>query len=1565
MMTLHAPRWSLRTAARLVVVALVAAALSVVAPGMASADTAPAPGVPPTVTADALPTWQVNGVVWSQAVIGTTVYVTGKFASARPPGVAVGGAGEIAVNNLFAYDIRTGNPVTNFASHSLNAQGRVIHASADGTRLYVGGDFTAVDGQPRGHIAAFDVATGDLVAGFAPMMDGTVEAIATQGIWVYAGGGFFHVGADYRQRLAAVAARDGGLNWSWMPTASTSDVRAMLISPDGTKVIIGGSFLTLTGVTANGMGAVDVNDGTVLPWAASSVIKDYDNGGITSLSTDGTSIYGSGYAFGSGGTFEGSFSVNPDGGTINWVADCLGDTYSVVPHQGVVYSVGHSHDCTVIGGFPDTSPRVRWQRALAMTATPTQTITRADVYGWNFVGQQAPSVLHWYPGLEDGTASGQNQAAWSVTASGDYVAMAGEFPLVNNSYQQGLTRFAVRAVAPNKARPRFDVVPAKVVPTQATAVRPGVVRLTYGTAWDRDNETLTYDVFRDGTTLLGTSTLKTNFWTVPTVGYTDTNVPAGPHTYQVRVTDPLGNTNWTTVSNSVTASTSTTAYGGAVLADNPTAYWRLGEPAGPNAADYTGAGYDATAAAGVTFGAAGASGDGDTAVTLTGTSTGILPSNQAGTAPDTFSLEAWFKTTTTTGGKLIGYGDKTNGSSTVTDRQVYMDNAGRLAFGATSLGTKKSVISTASFNDGAWHQVVATLGSQGQRLFVDGVLVGRDVTVTSAAPGLVGQWVLGGDTVSGWANAPSSKFFKGSLDEVAVYPGELSLARVRAHLTTAGKTVSLPPVPADSYGSAVMQDGPSQYWRLAEKSGTTATDSSGAGERGTYSGTTSYNVSGAVSGDSAIGFNGSNTTVANTFNSYGSASFSAEVWFNTTATKGGKLLGFGDRQSGTSTTVERNLSMTNTGQLRFATNGGAAVLDSPLTYRNGVWHQAVVTQGDDGMRMYVDGSLVASNTASTRTVFAGYWRVGGDRVWSGSTSNYLSGNLDEFAVYPKVLGLTEVRNHYRASGRTLPNLPPTAAMTSSVVARTASFDGSGSSDPDGAIASYAWDFGDGSTGTGVAPQHTYTNPGTFVVRLTVTDGTGSTASATGSVTIQNALPAASFTVTTSKRVATMNASASSDPDGQIASYAWNFGDGSTGTGATTSHTYAAAGDYTITLTVTDNDGGVATTTRVAHATDNVAPSASFSAAVTGSSVAVDGSASADADGQVASYAWTYGDGSTGTGVTDTHTYASPGTYTITLTVSDDDGATAQAVKDVTILAANQLPTASFSASNTADLTAAVDATASSDPDGSITGYAWNFGDGLTGTGVTATHAYAAPGTYTVTLTVTDNRGGTDTTNRSLAVAGPFALDSFGRTTASGWGSAQVGGAWTLQGALSTASVSGGVGTLRSAAAGGGSAVQLASVASTDTDLQLSFSLDKLANGGGQYVYVTGRGTFSDAYRTKIQVTSTGAVVAALTKVVANTETTITSKVVTGLTVAPGSRVNVRMQVWGAPTTSMRVKVWAAGTTEPTDWLTTATDTTAALQQPAGVGVRTYLSGTATNAPIVVSIDDLVARVTGN
>jgi subtilisin family serine protease/chitodextrinase len=183
-----------------------------------------------------------------------------------------------------------------------------------------------------------------------------------------------------------------------------------------------------------------------------------------------------------------------------------------------------------------------------------------------------------------------------------------------------------------------------------------------------------------------------------------------------------------------------------------------------------------------------------------------------------------------------------------------------------------------------------------------------------------------------------------------------------------------------------------------------------------------------------------------------------------------------------------------------------------------------------------------------------------------------------------------------------PNVPPTASFTSSCTGLNCSFNGAGSSDTDGAVASHAWDFGDGSGGSGMNASHTYAAAGSYSVKLTVTDDDGATGETTRSVVVTspaaNTPPSASFTFSCSGLNCSFNGSGSSDGDGSIVNYAWNFGDGGSAAGSTASHTYAAAGTYTVGLTVTDDDAATGTTSQAVTVTAPPSSAITLSAAGT-------------------------------------------------------------------------------------------------------------------------------------------------------------------------------------------------------------------------------------------------------------------------------------------------------------------------------------------------------------------------------
>jgi PKD repeat protein len=219
-----------------------------------------------------------------------------------------------------------------------------------------------------------------------------------------------------------------------------------------------------------------------------------------------------------------------------------------------------------------------------------------------------------------------------------------------------------------------------------------------------------------------------------------------------------------------------------------------------------------------------------------------------------------------------------------------------------------------------------------------------------------------------------------------------------------------------------------------------------------------------------------------------------------------------------------------------------------------------------------------------------------------------------------------------------------------------------------------------------------------------------------------------------------------DPDiGQL-TYAWDFGDGATGTGVLSQHAYTSIGTYLVTLNVEDDCHiASACTAFAAIGVGNVPPVCDAGgpyAALVAEAITFDGTGSSDPDGTIVSYTWDFGDGRSGSGPAPVHSYQAPLTYTVVLRVRDDLGAlsTCQTLAIVTTANAPPLCDAGGPYLGRAGLAIPFDGSGSHDPDGTITQYAWEFGDGATGQGVAPLHVYADPGSYLVGLCVTDNRG---------------------------------------------------------------------------------------------------------------------------------------------------------------------------------------------------------------------------------
>ncbi|GAA1856074.1 PKD domain-containing protein [Microbacterium koreense] len=1594
------------------------------------------------VTGDPLPTVQINnGYVWAQETIGTTVYAVGQFQNARAA-LASPGTQLTPRTNILAFDINTG-ALLPFAP-SVNGTIKAVAASPDGTRIYIGGSFNNVNGQPRWNIAALDAQTGQLVPGFSPAIGGSgVYAIEADATSVYAGGLFTQANGTPRNNVAAFSATNGALDMGWTAQPDLQ-VDAMVMDPAGQNVILGGRFSNVGGdSTWRGMVAVDkVTGGIDSAWTGTQEVKNgWSTGraGIFALNADDEAVYGTGWVYANAtvGNLEGVFALESDSGDVRWIADCLGDHYGVYSTGEVVYSTTHTHACSTMNLWPEQSPRTH-RFVHAMTAEATGTLSRQPHTGStyaNWEGSPAPSAYAWYPDFAVGTTSGLGQAGLSITGAGDVISIAGEFRAVNNLQFEGIVRFSTNP--PNGANdgPRTSTA-AWGSPTAQSQV-PGRIRITIGGTWDRDDLDLTYELLRDGTAApVDSVVMSAGWWNVPTVTLEDSDVPAGESfTYRVRVSDGDGNT---VTSGTVTASAEAgeVDYADLVLDDGATLYYPLGDKVSQdwagNNTPRVGGGVSAESPAGVTGSATGYS-------EFNGSSNGRVSSTTNQAAPEVYSAELWFRTTTSSGGKLIGYGNSQTGTSGSYDRHVYMRNDGRLNFG-TYPGTTKTISSAESYNDGEWHHVVATQSAEGMVLYVDGDVVATDATVTTAQA-YSGYWRIGGDNLNGWPNSPSSNWFDGDIDEVAVYPTALAAGRVATH-----------------YAEGTGLEAPTATF-------TTASD------------------------DLMVSFDAGESTAD------GGASIEEYTW------------DFGDgspavTESTSTTTHSYAEAGTYTVTLTVRDSRGlVGVAQSEVSVlAANVDPTASFTSDASGLTVTVDGTGSHDGDGSIESY---EWEWGdGTAAGSGSLATHAYAAAGTYTV---TLTVTDDRGGTDTSTEEIvvTHADPVAAIDVTAAALTVQVDASGSSASDGADLSFSWNWGDGSPDTtGEQASHTYAEGGTYDITVTATDSFGSSATETASVTVSPTLYAASdqfdrvvsngwgsadtggvwTTMSGSSSVASVSGGeallalapgatrhmALQDLDltdtESVLEYRMDFApsDGNGYVGFTTRHvgsdsyivqtwhrnngnvwlviqrggtllsaapvnglTWSEGDEFTLkaevagtspttlrakiwSSTSAEPSGWQASTTdgtaamqRSGYVTvrnvlssssasagtvafdsitvrdlaeaeppaENVAPVAGFSSTVDGLAVTVDASATTDSDGTIASYSWNWGDGTADTsGVHSTHTYADAGDYTVTLTATDDDGATHAATQVVTVTApvgGNSAPVAAFTAAVDA-LAVSVDGTGSTDVDGSIAAYNWNWGDGSADdAGATATHAYASAGTYTVTLTVTDDDGATHAQSHDVVVetqvepGDELLADTFERTATSSWGTADVGGAWTITGgSAAAASVVDGEGRL-SLAAGSTRFALLNETALREYRASVEFEASADASTGSTYAGFIARSVGSTAYYVHSWLRTDGSV----WLVAQRGGTVLAATPVSGLQYTPGERLAMEIEVSGTATTDLKAKIWKVGSPIPETWHLQASDADAALQADGSMGLRANRASSST-APTVVAFDSFEVRPLG-
>lgn len=230
-----------------------------------------------------------------------------------------------------------------------------------------------------------------------------------------------------------------------------------------------------------------------------------------------------------------------------------------------------------------------------------------------------------------------------------------------------------------------------------------------------------------------------------------------------------------------------------------------------------------------------------------------------------------------------------------------------------------------------------------------------------------------------------------------------------------------------------------------------------------------------------------------------------------------------------------------------------------------------------------------------------------------------------------------------------------------------------STDEDGSIVSWSWNFGDNTSSKSQHPNHQYKDDGTYQVSLTVTDDVGATNTQSYNLKVYNVAPTAFFTFHPESPLDIQEVDFrdnSTDPDGTITKRKWYINNTLQDETSMFRHTFPDDGEYTVTLTVTDDDGDSS-----AHSETitvfNVAPTAGFTYSTENNELQKDQSitfqdTSTDVDGTIISYQWDFGDGSTSTDQNPSHSYDSDGRYKITLSITDNDGKTDSFGKQIQI-----------------------------------------------------------------------------------------------------------------------------------------------------------------------------------------------------------------------------------------------------------------------------------------------------------
>jgi PKD repeat protein len=1300
-------------------VAVVTAALCAVLAVQIPADAFGVPqSTPVGVTPSRATPNMLDGAVFTITKVGDTVIAGGSFTQVAPPGSTTAISDPDNGKYIVAFDAATGAVNTNFEPGLDGAVNSVLPGPTPNT-VYVGGNFNNVGGAKAKGVVLLDLATGKRVTTFRTSpMNGVVETLRRIDNRLFVGGTFTTFQGQARGGLASVDATTGVVdsfvqttvltNHNWTP-GSTGIAKAavgvfgMDISPDGSRMVIIGNFKTVDALPRDQIAMLDLTGGQAVvrtdwqthgyeapcySWAYDSYIRDVQ------FSPDGTYFVVAATGGGINTLCDAASRFETGGSGTNiqptWVDHAGGDTFLSVAITGTAVYVG-GHERWMNNPLGNDSP--------GAGAVPRP--------GMGALDPATGVPLSWNPGRNP---RGAGAYAMFATPDGLYVGSDTDW-IGDHKYRRMKLAY-------------FPLAEGTPLASSATPGLPGTVYLAGTPAPKVDPATVLYRIDAGG----------------PTVNATD------------------GGPNWASDSGT------TSPY----------------RNSGSNTASYNQAtGFDAT-----------------------------IPD---GTPASLFASERWdpadnnemhWAFPVTPGQKVtvrLYFANECTCTATAGQRQfdVYLDNAKVLdhfdpvaATGRTQTATMRSFDIT---SDG---RVDIVFGHEVENPLVNAIEIVKTPasTTTTTTGGLVSRTFDG--TTAGPAQTVSADTDWNAVRAPVLIGSELYYGKSDGLLYRRafdGQTFGAeelvdpyndPAWSAIDTGSGQTFQGtrPNFYGELARVTAMFFSDGrlyyTVAGSSSLYyrafspdSGVV-YPVESAVPGVSLPQLNGA-------FLGGG------KLWIVDSSTGALEWLAF------TPGTATGPASVTGTPTVVSSPTVGGVDWRARSVFLGAgaspnVAPVASLVPSCTGLDCSFDGSGSVDPDGS---IVAWSWTFGDGATATGASAMH---SYTAAGTYPVTLTVTDDKGATTTASRSVSVAPvankaPTAAATASCDVFVCSFDATGSVDPDGQIASYAWDFGDGSSGTGVTASHTYPRSGSFTATLTVTDDAGATAEQ--QLSVSPSAPVVSgvafrgvSTLDVNGTEATVQVPDSVEPGDllllQVASAGsatqtvptgWTQVASVAPTGALTTvwQRAAVAGDAGSSLTVSFGSrqkadvavlaysgarvdpNGVATGTDATSAGDHTQPS--VTAADAGSRVLWLWNVKSSSTSTLSLPAGTVSRGAfsgSGTGYVTTLAAesAQPVSGTVAGPTSTADGSTTVGRTTMVALVlapagavANQAPIAVATVS-CQGMACSFDASGSSDPDGQLAGYAWDFGDGTTGSGISASHTYGTAGNYGVTLTVTDGQG---------------------------------------------------------------------------------------------------------------------------------------------------------------------------------------------------------------------------------